>query len=57
MNKGVAVCFADLISFFLSISLRPNYFIFIGYLKNWVQGGGSREPPLDPPLQVSDPGP
>ena len=53
--------FADLFSFFLHIlwkwnnlvSLRPNYFIFIGYLKIGGKDGGSVEPPwtpLDPPL-------
>ena len=31
------------------VSLRPNYFIFIGYLKTGG-GGGTPEPPLDPPL-------
>ena len=33
--------------------MRPNYFIFIGYLKTGGRGGGSSkapEPPLDPPL-------
>ena len=62
--KGLGVRVVDFISFFLNIpckrnnlvSLRPNYFIFIGYLKR--VGGGSRgrwgsseapEPPLDPP--------
>ena len=48
MYKGVGVRFADFISFFLNIprklnnlvSMRPSYFISIGYLK----GGGS-EPP------------
>ena len=47
MYKGVGVRFADWIYFSLNIpwkwnnlvSLRPNYFIFIGYLKNWGQGG------------------
>ena len=45
MFKGVGVPFADFISFILNIqwkwnnlvSLRPNYFIFIGYLK--TRGG------------------
>ena len=49
MCKGVRVHFADVISFF---SLRPNYFIFIGYLKTAGEEGCSRvppEPPLDPP--------
>ena len=35
------------------VSLRPNYFIFKGYLKTGGQGGCSSEPPeppLDPPL-------
>ena len=33
--------FADFISFFLNlVSLRPNYFIFIGYLKTGGGGGG-----------------
>ena len=44
MYKGVGVRFADFISFILNISrnennlvsLRPNYFIFIGYLKQEV---------------------
>ena len=36
------VPFADVISFFLNISMRPNYFIFIGYLKKGEVGG----PPL-----------
>ena len=43
--NGVGVCFADFISFFVNIpwkwnhlvSLRPNYFIFIGYLKTGGQ--------------------
>ena len=65
--KGVGVRFADFISFFLSIlwkrnnlvSLRPNYFIFIGHLKiGGVGGGGGRgferitETPLDRPLPI-----
>ena len=38
------------------VSLRPNYFIFIGYLKTgdgWEGGGVKRtsETPLDPPLE------
>ena len=45
---GLGVHFADFISIFLDIpwkwnnlvSLRPNYFIFIGYLKTGVCGGG-----------------
>ena len=36
MFKGVGVRFADLISFF---TVRPNYFIFMGYLKSGVGGG------------------
>ena len=40
--------FADFISYFLNIpwkgnnlvSLRPNYFIFIGYLQTWGRGWG-----------------
>ena len=67
--KGVGVCFADFISFFLNIpwkwndlvnnlvSLRPNYFIFIWYLKTEEWGVGfanePREPPLDPSLLLS----
>ena len=58
MYKVVRVSFADFISFFLNIPwkwnnlvlLRPNYFIFIGYLKARGKEGSSREPPLDPPL-------
>ena len=52
MFKGVGVRFADFISFYLNIpwkwnslvSLRPNYFIFIWYLK--MEGGerGSSDP-------------
>ena len=40
---------------FINISLRPNYFIFIGYLKTGVgeAGRGSSEPPLDPPLNYT----
>ena len=51
MFKGVGVCFADFISFFINI-LRPNSFIFMGYLKTGGRKGGSPEPPLDPPLQI-----
>ena len=62
--KGFIRRFVDSISFFLSIqwkwnnlvSLRPNYFIFIGYLKIRRQEGGLSEtplkPPLDPPLII-----
>ena len=60
MYKGVWVRYADFIYFFpLNIlwkwnnlvSLRPNYFIFIGYLKTGGggRGGGSSEPPDPPP--------
>ena len=59
VKEGVGV--ADFISFFLNIprkwnnlvSVIPNYFIFVIYLKNCGQGWGSSEPPeppLDPPL-------
>ena len=55
MYKGVGVRLADFISFILNIpwkwnnlvSLRPNYFIFIGYL---IAGRGGA---LDPPLQCA----
>ena len=55
LYKGVAVSLFWFYLIFLKypikwnnlVSLRPNYFIFIGYLKT---GWGSREPPLDPPL-------
>ena len=57
------VHFAHFISFFLNIpwkwnnlvSLRPNYFIFMGYLRTGGGSGGSSEPPeppLDPPLSI-----
>ena len=40
------------------VSLRPNYFMFIGYLKTGDTERGSSEPPeppLDPPLlKISD---
>ena len=53
--KVVGIRFADFISFFLNIpwkwnnlvSLRPNYFIFIGYLKTG-DGEGVQANPLDP---------
>ena len=53
MYKGVEVQFADFISFCLNIpwkwnnlvSLRPNYYIFIGYLKNEGAGRGVRATP------------
>ena len=54
MYKGVgfALEFAYSITFFLEGSLRPNYFIFIGYLKTGAGRGSSEppKPPLDPPL-------
>ena len=37
--------------FLLNISVRPNYFIFIGYLKTGGGEGGSNEP-LEPPLDT-----
>ena len=53
--KDVGVRFADVISFFLNIprkwnnlvSLRPNYFIFMGYLKTG-RGGGFERTPVTP---------
>ena len=58
INKGVGVRFTDFISFFLNIpwkwnnlvSLRPNYVIFIGYLKTGARrgGGGVRVNPWTP---------
>ena len=63
MNYGVGVRFTDFISFYKYpmkmkklVSLRPNYFIFIGYLKTRRGERGSREPPespLDPPLNCT----
>ena len=56
MYKYAGVRFADFnISWKWNnlVSLRPNYFIFIGYLKTGRRGGRSSEPPettLDPPL-------
>ena len=55
MFKGLGVRFADFISFFFNVtwkwnnlvSLRPNYLIFIGYLKTWG-GEGVRANPLNP---------
>ena len=46
MYKGVGVRFADFISFCLNdlVSLRPNYFIFIRYLKTGGREGGLSEP-------------
>ena len=54
-----ALGFALLIFFFFNIpwkrnnlvSLRPNYFIFIGYLKTGREEGFKRTP-LDPPLHM-----
>ena len=34
--------------------MRPNYFIFTGYLKTRGGEGGSSEPPLDPSLACED---
>ena len=48
--KGMGVRFADFISVFLNIPLKGNNFIFIGYLKTGSVEGGSKEPPLIPPL-------
>ena len=50
MYKGVCVCvcgggggrFADFIHFFLKYPMRPNYFIFIGYLQMGGGGGGGQ---------------
>ena len=61
--KGVWDHFTDFLSLLLNIpwkwnnlvSLRPNYFIFIGYLKTeGGEGGLSKppEPPLDLPLHL-----
>ena len=60
MRVRSRVRFPDFISFFSNIpqvSLRPNYFIFIEYLKNG--GGGAEglssepsEPLLDPQLRL-----
>ena len=62
MNKGLGVRFADFFYFILFkypmkmnnlVSLRPNYFIFIGYLKMGVGEGVSiqaPEPRLNPRL-------
>ena len=45
----MGVYFSDFFSIFLNI-LRPNYFIFIGYLKTGAERGLSEtpEPPLNP---------
>ena len=57
MYKGVGVRFAEFILFFLNItwkwsnlvSPRPNYFIFIGYLKTGTEsGGGGQANPMSP---------
>ena len=66
MYEGVGVRFADFLLFFLNIiwkwnnlvSVRPKYFIFIGYLRTgdgegvWALDPPSEPPelPLDPPL-------
>ena len=60
--EGVWVRFADFISFFLNIpwkwnnlvSVRPYYFIFIGYLKTGARRGFERTPrtPSGPPLTL-----
>ena len=55
-NNLVGGCFDDFISFFLNIpwkwnnlvSLRPNYFISIGYFKIGVQGRGFKRTPWTP---------
>ena len=49
MFKGVGVCFADFISFFLNIT-ETKLFHFHRIFKNRDREWGSREPPLDPPL-------
>ena len=48
-TKGWWTRFANFISFFINISLRPNYFIFIRNIKTGGGGGSSErpEPPLD----------
>ena len=62
MYKGVGDSLLLILWFFLNIpwkwnnlvSVRPNYFIFTGYLKRWAGSLGSSErswwTPLDPPL-------
>ena len=62
MYQGVGVLSAEVITFFLNIrwkrnnlvSQRPNYFIFIGYLKTSAMEGFKWAPwtPLDPPLST-----
>ena len=42
------VRFANMISFFLNISMRPDYFIFIGHLKKGEAG--------DPQITTDAPG-
>ena len=37
-------------AYFISISSETKLFHFHGIFKNGWQGGGSSEPPLDPPL-------
>ena len=52
VDKGVGVRFSDFIPFFLNtpwkwnnlVSLRPNYFIFIGYLKTGARRGVQANP-------------
>ena len=61
MYKGVGGSFCWFDSFFLNIpwkwnnlvSLRPNYFIFMGYLKTGAGRGVQAKPSLDPPLNLS----
>ena len=58
----MGVSFGNFVTVFLStqwkwnnlVSLRPNYFVYIGYLKRGRVGGLSEppEPPLDPPLLI-----
>ena len=60
--KCMGARFADFISFSLNIpwkwnnfvSLRPNYFIFLGYLKTWGagRGGGGWSEPFERPLWI-----
>ena len=44
IHKGVGGCFVDFISFLLNISMRPNYYIFLGYLKTGRGGEFERTP-------------
>ena len=46
IHKDVGGRFADFISFLLNISMRPNYFILLGYLKTGGEGSSS-EPPSE----------